>query len=89
MNQRFRFIPLYDIVRLCYNKYSSPSDPVSTWNSAYVSKKIENHCYAIGLHFVYYNFVEIHKTLRAPPAIKTGLIKRLISIEEIVKLVEA
>ncbi|HEY4875162.1 MAG TPA: IS1 family transposase, partial [Puia sp.] len=28
------------------------------------SKKIENHCYAIALHFVYYNFVKIHKTLR-------------------------
>ena len=52
------------------------------------SKKIENHCYAIALHFVYYNFVKIHKTLRVPPAMEAGLIKRLMTIEDIVKLTE-
>ena len=52
------------------------------------SKKIENHCYAIALHFVYYNFVKIHKTLRVPPAMEAKLIKRLMSIEDIVKLAD-
>lgn len=52
------------------------------------SKKIENHCYAIALHFVYYNFVKIHKTLRVPPAMEAGLIKRLMSIEDIVRLAD-
>ncbi|HUZ60272.1 MAG TPA: IS1 family transposase [Hanamia sp.] len=52
------------------------------------SKKLENHCYAIALHFVYYNFVKIHKTLRVPPAMEAGLIKRLMSIEDIVRLVD-
>jgi len=52
------------------------------------SKKIENHCYAIALHFVYYNFVKIHKTLRVPPAMEAGLIKRLMTIEDIVKLTD-
>ncbi len=52
------------------------------------SKKIENHCHAIALHFVYYNFVKIHKTLRVPPAMEAGLIKRIMSIEDIVKLAE-
>lgn len=28
------------------------------------SKKIENNCYSIELHFIYYNFVKIHQTLR-------------------------
>lgn len=50
------------------------------------SKKIENHCHAIALHFVFYNFVKIHKTLRVPPAMQAGLIKRLMTIEDIVKL---
>ncbi len=50
------------------------------------SNEIENHCYAIALHFVYYNFVKIHKTLRVPPAMEAKLIKRLITIEDIVKL---
>jgi IS1 family transposase len=51
------------------------------------SKKLENHCYAIALHFVYYNFVKIHKTLRVPPAMEAKLIKRIMSIEDIVNLV--
>jgi len=50
-------------------------------------KKLETHCHAIAPHFVYYNFVKIHKTLRVPPAMQAGLIKRLMSIEDIVNLV--
>ena len=50
------------------------------------SKKIANHEYAIALHFVYYNFCKIHKTLRVTPAMEAGLIKDIMSIEDIVKL---
>lgn len=50
------------------------------------SKKLENHIYAIALHFVYYNFVKQHNTLRITPAMAAGLTKRFMSIEEIVKL---
>jgi len=52
------------------------------------SKKIENHCHAIALHFVYYNFVKQHKTLRITPAMAAGLTKKFMSIEEIVKLID-
>lgn len=51
------------------------------------SKKIENHGYAIALHFCYYNWVKIHKTLRTTPAMAAGLTKRFMSIEDIVRLV--
>lgn len=51
------------------------------------SKKIENHGYAIALHFVYYNFVKQHKTLRTTPAMAAGLMKGFMSIEDIVRLV--
>jgi hypothetical protein len=37
------------------------------------SKKIDNHCLALALHFVYYNFVKIHKSLRVPPAMEAEL----------------
>jgi len=50
------------------------------------SKKLENHCYAIALHFVYYNFVKIHTTLRITPAMEAGLTKDLMTIEDILKL---
>lgn len=52
------------------------------------SKKIENHCHAIALHFVYYNFVKTHKTLRMTPAMAAGLTKDFMSIEDIVRLAD-
>lgn len=53
------------------------------------SKKVENHCYAIALHFVYYNFCRIHTSLSVTPAMQAGLTKKPMSIEDIVMLAEA
>ena len=47
------------------------------------SKKLENHCHAIALHFVYYNWCKIHTTLRVTPAMEAKLTKRVMSIEDI------
>jgi hypothetical protein len=52
------------------------------------SKKMENHCYAIALHFVYYNFCRIHKSLRVTPAQEAGLTHDIMEIEDIVRLVK-
>ena len=52
------------------------------------SKKIENHCYAIALHFVYYNFAKVHTSLRVTPAMEAGIAKRPMSIEDIVNLTD-
>lgn len=52
------------------------------------SKKIENHCHAIALHFVYYNFCKIHKTLRVTPAMEAGLTSDLMEISDIVLLAD-
>ncbi|MGF7074765.1 IS1 family transposase [Mucilaginibacter sp. 3215] len=52
------------------------------------SKKMENHCHAIALHFVYYNFVKIHKTLRVTPAMEAKIVKEPMSIEDIVGLAD-
>jgi lambda repressor-like predicted transcriptional regulator len=46
------------------------------------------HCFAIALHFVYYNFVKQHKTLRITPAMAAGLTKRFWSIEDLVRLTD-
>jgi hypothetical protein len=51
------------------------------------SKKLKT-IVAVALHFVYYNFVKIHKTLRVPPAMEVGLIKKLMTIEDIVRLAD-
>lgn len=53
------------------------------------SKKGENHAYAVALHFMYYNFVKAHQTLRVTPAMAAGLTDRLWDIEDIVALVDA
>ncbi|MBD2701443.1 hypothetical protein IC229_12400 [Spirosoma sp. BT702] len=50
------------------------------------SKKIENQCHAIALHFEYYNFCKVHKTLRVTPAMEAGLTSRPMSIQQVVKL---
>lgn len=52
------------------------------------SKKIENHVYAIAIHYVYYNWVKIHKTLRVTPAMEAGLTNKLMEISDIAKLTE-
>ncbi|WP_455274852.1 IS1 family transposase [Rhizobium herbae] len=52
------------------------------------SKKVENHAYAVALHFMYYNFVRIHKTLRMSPAMAAGVSDRLWEMRDIVALVE-
>ena len=50
------------------------------------SKKIENHIYAVALHFMYYNFAKIHETLRVTPAMEAGVSDQVWSIGEIVDL---
>ena len=45
--------------------------------------------YAVALHFVYYNFCRIHKTLRVTPAMAAGLSEHVWSIEELCGLLEA
>ena len=51
------------------------------------SKKVENHAHAVALHFMYYNFGRIHKTLRVTPAMEAGVAKHVWSLQEIAALV--
>jgi len=53
------------------------------------SKKIENHTNAVALHFAYYNFVRIHKTLRTSPAMAAGVTDKLWSMADLVAVLEA
>ena len=52
------------------------------------SKKLENRIAAISLHFMYYNFVRIHQTLRVTPAMAAGVTDRVWEIADIVKLLD-
>ena len=46
-------------------------------------KKIEMHAHAVMLHFMYYNFGEVHQTLRVTPAMVAGVADRVWSLQEI------
>jgi len=50
------------------------------------SKKLYNHECAIGLHFMYYNYCRIHKTLRITPAMAAGITDRIWSLEDLLKI---
>ena len=47
-------------------------------------QKIENHGHAVALHFLRFNFVRVHKTLRVRPAMDFGLADRVWTMEELV-----
>ncbi len=53
------------------------------------SKKIDNHCYAVALHFMYYNFVKIHQSLRVTPAMEAGLTDHAWTLGELVGLLDS
>ena len=53
------------------------------------SKKMENHAHAMALHFLYYNFVRIHKTLKTTPAMAAGVTDRLWEVSDMVRILEA
>ena len=53
------------------------------------SKKFENHCHALALYFVWYNWCRIHKTHRVTPAIAAGLTDKLMDMADVVRLIDA
>jgi IS1 family transposase len=53
------------------------------------SKKIENHAQAVALHFMYYNFVRIHQTLRITPAMAAGISAKVWEVEDLIALLDS
>ncbi len=52
------------------------------------SKKVENHAYAVAPHFMHYNFVRIHRSLRVTPVMAAGVTDRRWELEDIVGLTD-
>jgi hypothetical protein len=55
----------------------------------YVLEKFENHCHAMALYFVFYNFCCVHKTLGATPAMAPGLVDRVLKTTDVVAMIDA
>lgn len=52
------------------------------------SKKLENLGHSVSLHFMHYNFVRRHATLRMSPAMAAGVSTKLWTIEDVVNLID-
>lgn len=52
------------------------------------SKKLQNHIAAISLHYMYYNFVRIHQSLRCTPAMAAGVTQTLWSLDDMLNAIE-
>lgn len=52
------------------------------------SRKVANLEAAVALHFMHYNFVRIHQSLRVTPAMAAGIAKRPWELDGIVSLIE-
>jgi len=50
------------------------------------SKKVENLIAAVALHFAYYNFVRIHRSLRVTPAMEAGIESRVWDLSDLVEM---
>jgi hypothetical protein len=46
------------------------------------SKKVENHAYAVAIHYMHNNFCRVHQTLGVTPAMEAGLTDHVWTIEE-------
>jgi IS1 family transposase len=52
------------------------------------SKKLEMHAHMVAVHFLYYNFVRIHETLRVTPAMAAGVVDHVWEVADIIGLLE-
>jgi hypothetical protein len=52
------------------------------------SKKAENHAHSVAIHFMHYNFVRIHQSLRITPAMAAGVTTKLWSLTDMVQVIE-
>jgi IS1 family transposase len=52
------------------------------------SKKFENHCHAVALYSVFYNFCRVHKTLGATPAMAAGLTDRIMKMADVAQMID-
>lgn len=53
------------------------------------SKKFENHCHMVALYTVWYNFVRMNSAVRMSPAMAAGVSKSLMTMSDIVALIDA
>lgn len=51
------------------------------------SKKIENHIFAVAIHYMHYNFCRMHGTIRCTPAMAAKVTDHVWEFEEMLNKV--
>lgn len=51
------------------------------------SKKLDNHRHAVALHFMVYNFVKVHGTIKVTPAMAVGIASRAWTLDDVIGLI--
>jgi hypothetical protein len=52
------------------------------------SKKFENHCHAVALYSVWYNFCRVHKTLGVTPAMAAGVVETVMNMMDVARMID-
>ena len=52
------------------------------------SKRFQNHCHALAIYFVWYNWIRRHATLKATPAMAAGLITKPMAWADVVQMID-
>jgi IS1 family transposase len=52
------------------------------------SKKFENHCHALALYFVWYNFCRVHTTLGVTPAMAAGVVETVMKMTDVARMID-
>ena len=71
-----------------YTTFDNSSNRRMTRLTNAFSKKAENHAHMMAIYFMHYNFVRIHQTLRATPAMAPGVTSKLWEMSDMVKVLE-
>ncbi len=53
------------------------------------SKRVENHCRALALHFFSYNFMRKHLTLKTTPAVAAGVTDKVWTTDDLLAMFDA
>ncbi|MGA8274388.1 MAG: IS1 family transposase, partial [Candidatus Sulfotelmatobacter sp.] len=53
------------------------------------SKKFENHCHSVALHYMHYNFCRVHSSLRVTPAMEAGLSDHVWTLVELLSRLDS
>src|SRR5690242_7045200 len=84
--------PVYgnpDVDRICTSHIERQNGSLRLWCKRFTrltygfSKKWENLRAALALHFAYYNFVRVHRSIKQTPAMASGLASHALTLREL------